>query len=49
MFSTLDEQIDATVGGTLRPAQKLIRYLIVGVVAIIVFGGVFMGVWFLEY
>ncbi len=48
MFGNLDEQIEATVGGT-RPAQKLLRYVIVTVVSIIVFGGIFMGVWLLEY
>ena len=49
MFGNLDEQIDATVGETLKPAQKLMRYLIVAVVSTIVFGGAFLGVWFLEY
>ena len=49
MFGNLDEQIDATVGAAPKPGQKIMRYLIVAVVSMIVFGGVFMGIWFLEY
>ncbi len=49
MFSNLEEQIESTAGGTCTPARRLMRYLIVAVISILLFGGLFMGVWFLEY
>ncbi len=49
MLDNLDEQIanDSTTNST--RAERAIRYLVIGVVSVVVFGGLFLGVWFLEY
>ncbi len=49
MFNNLDEQIEDTVGDTSTRVEKLLRYLMILVISVIVFGGLFLGVWFLEY
>jgi hypothetical protein len=49
MFNNLDEQIESTVGETSTPAARVLRYLIVAALSIILFGGLFLGVWFLEF
>jgi hypothetical protein len=49
MFNNLDEQIETTAGETPTQAARVLRYLIVAVLSIILFGGLFLGVWFLEF
>ena len=49
MFSNLDEQIETTQGASPTRAERLVRYLVVTLVTILVFGGIFVGLWLLEY
>jgi hypothetical protein len=49
MFNTLDEQIENTEDRAPSQTEQLIRYLAVAVLSVVVFGGIFLGVWFLEY
>ena len=49
MFDNLDEQIANAEATNSTPAQRVIRYLVVAVVSVVVFGGLFLGVWLLEY
>jgi hypothetical protein len=49
MFDNLDEQIESTQGGRPPQAERLVRWLIAAVLSLLLVGGVFLGVWFLEY
>jgi hypothetical protein len=48
MFDNLDEQI-ANVQTNNTRAERTIRYLVVALVSVVVFGALFWGVWLLEY
>jgi len=48
MFDNLDEQI-ANVHTNITRAERTIRYLVVALVSVVVFGALFWGVWLLEY
>jgi hypothetical protein len=49
MFNNLDEQIEITQGRGPTQAERLVRYLVVAVLSVLLFGGLLLGVWFLEY
>jgi hypothetical protein len=49
MFNNLEEQIESTQGPSPTHAQRLLRYLVVTVICIVLFGGLSIGVWLLEY
>ena len=49
MFDNLDEQIANDEAKDSTQATRLIRYLVVAVVSVVLFGGLFLGVWLLEY
>ncbi len=49
MFDDLDEQIATDYTTNSSRAERAIRYLVVAVVSVLVFGGLFLGVWLLEY
>ena len=49
MFNNLDEQIEITQGSGPTQIERLVRYLVVAVLSVLLFGGLFMGVWFLEF
>jgi hypothetical protein len=49
MFNNLDEQIEGVQGRGPNKAERLVRYLVVAVVSVLVFGGLLLGVWFLEF
>jgi len=49
MFDNLDEQIERAEGTSSTYVERLVRYLIVAVLSVVLFGGLFLGVWFLEY
>jgi hypothetical protein len=49
MFNTLDEQIESPKGRSPTQVERLVRYLVVAVLSVLLFGGLFLGVWFLEY
>jgi hypothetical protein len=49
MFNNLDEQIEITQGSGPTQVERLVRYLVVAVLSVLLFGGLFLGVWFLEF
>ena len=49
MFNNLEEQIESTQGSSPSQVERLVRYLVVAVLSVLLFGGLFLGVWFLEY
>ncbi len=49
LFNTLERQIETTQGRSPTYPQRLARYLVVAVLSVALFGGVLLGVWFLEY
>ena len=49
MFNNLEEQIESTQGASSTGTERVVRYLIVTVLSVVVFGGLVLGVWFLEY
>jgi len=49
MFNNLDEQIENTQGTRPTHAERLVRYLVGAVLSVVVFGGIFLGIWLLEY
>ena len=49
MFNNLEEQIEITQGRGPTQAERFVRYLIVAVLSVLSFGGLFLGVWFREY
>ena len=48
MFDTLDEQIANEAASNTR-AERAVRYLVIALVSVFVFGALFWGVWLLEY
>jgi len=48
MFDNLDEQIANGQTNNTR-AERAVRYLVVTLVSVVVFGALFWGVWLLEY
>jgi hypothetical protein len=48
MFDNLDEQIANQQTNNTR-AERAVRYLVVAVVSVVLFGALFGGVWLLEY
>jgi len=48
MFDDLDEQI-AKEQGNNRRTERAVRYLLLAVVSVVLFGALFWGVWLLEY
>jgi hypothetical protein len=48
MFDSLDEQIRADEHKMTSNAERTVRWLIVGVIAILVFGGLYWGVMMME-
>lgn len=49
MFDNLDDQIANDVAKDSTQTARLIRYLVVAVASVVLFGGLFLGVWLLEY
>ncbi len=49
MFSDLDEQIENAVGAGPALSERILRLLLVVAISIVVFGGIFVGVWLLEF
>jgi hypothetical protein len=49
MFNNLDEQIENTQGQSPTQIERLVRYVVVTLLSVLLFGGLFMGVWLLEY
>lgn len=49
MFNNLDEQIESIQGRRPSQAERIVRYLVVSVLSVLLFEGLFLGVWFLEY
>ena len=49
MFDNLDDQIANDVAKDSTQAARLIRYAVVAVASVVLFGGLFLGVWLLEY
>jgi hypothetical protein len=49
MFNNLDEQIESTQGSIPTQTERFARFLVVAVLSALLFGGLFLGVWFLEY
>lgn len=48
MFDNLDEQIANDQGSNTR-TERAVRYVVVTVVSVVLFGALFWGVWLLEY
>ena len=48
MFDSLDEQIRADERRAVSNQERMIRWLLVGVIAIVVFGGLYWGVMLME-
>jgi hypothetical protein len=44
MFNNLDEQIESTQGKSPPRVERLVRYLVVAVLSVVLFGGAFLGV-----
>ena len=49
MFNNLDDQITNAEATDSTQTGRLIRYLVVAVASVVLFGGLFLGVWLLEY
>ncbi len=49
MFDSLDERIQSTEGTVPTKLDRAIRILVIAGISVILFGGLFMGVWLLEY
>ncbi len=49
MFNTLDQQIESTEGRSPSQAERLVRYLVVAVLSVLLFGELFLGVWFSKH
>lgn len=49
MFDNLEEQIESTRGSIPTQTERLARFLLVAVLSVVLFGGLFLGVWFLEF
>lgn len=48
MFESLDEQMKHDDAETSTPKERMLKWMLVGLVSIILFGGIFMGVRLLE-
>jgi hypothetical protein len=49
MFDNLDEQIERAEGTSSTYVERLVRYLLVALLSVVSFGGLFLAVWLLEY
>jgi hypothetical protein len=49
MFDNLDDQIANDAAKDSTQGARLIRYVVVAVASVVLFGGLFLGVWLLEY
>ena len=49
MFNNLDEQIETTLGRGPTYTERLVRYLVVAVLSVLLFGGLYLGISFFEY
>lgn len=48
MFETLDEEIKATEGGEEKSSARMLRFAVIAVVSVVVFGGVLAAIAMLE-
>ena len=48
MFESLDEQMKHVDAETSTPMERMLKWMLVGLVSIVLFGGIFMGVRLLE-
>jgi hypothetical protein len=48
MFETLDDRIKQDEAEVTTPRERILKWILVGVVSIILFGGLYMGVRLLE-
>jgi hypothetical protein len=48
MFDSLDEQIKADENKTTTSAERMVRWAVIVLVSVIVFGGVILGVHFMQ-
>jgi hypothetical protein len=48
MFETLDDRMKQDEAEHTTPKDKILRWLLVGVVSLVLFGGLYMGVRLLE-
>jgi hypothetical protein len=48
MFESLDDQMKQDARETTTPRERVLKYILVGVVSILLFGGLWMGVRMLE-
>ena len=48
MFESLDEQMKHDDAETSTPKERMLKYLLIGVVSIVLFAGLFMGVRLLD-
>ena len=49
MFDNLDKQIERTEGTSSTYVERLVRYLLVALLSVVSFGGLFLAVCLLEY
>ena len=48
MFDSLSDQIKRDLDQQTPKSQRIIEYLLVGIVSIVIFGGLYMGIRFLQ-
>jgi hypothetical protein len=48
MFDSLSDQIKHDLDEQTPKSQRMIEYLLVGIVSIVIFGGLYMGIHFLQ-
>ncbi|MBI5282930.1 MAG: hypothetical protein HY858_14690 [Candidatus Solibacter usitatus] len=48
MFESLDEQMKHDDDETSTPKERLLKWVLVGIVSVLLFGGLYMGVRLLE-
>jgi hypothetical protein len=48
MFDNLSDQIKHDLDEQTPKSQRMIEYLLVGIVSIVIFGGLYMGIHFLQ-
>ena len=48
MFDQLDREIANDRDGELTQRESITRNLLIALLSVVVFGGIFLGVWFLE-
>ena len=49
MFDELDQAITNDRDKDVTRGERIIRYLMIALLSVLIFGGIFLGVWFLEY